>query len=133
MAVRKTVLLVDDDSDSADLVEQILADVGFHVVVARDGVDAIELLEQLHVDLVVSDLSMPEMDGFELCRRIRSSRRLPNVPVLFISASAGHQRRLKGIDAGANAYLPKPIDDVLLIEKVHRLLDGPRADAEPVR
>lgn len=103
------ILVVDDDSDIRDLVRSSL-EPHYEVVEARDGLDAVEMLDRAEPDFVVLDVMMPLMDGIETCEAIRANPRYRDVTVLFLSALATKEDIRKGYNAGANLYLTKPFD-----------------------
>jgi PAS domain S-box-containing protein len=102
-----TVLLVDDNADMRDYVARLLS-TRFRVVTAADGAEALAVAERAVPDLVLSDVMMPRLDGFGLLKALRSDERTRDVPVLLVSARAGEEAWIEGIDAGADDYLVKP-------------------------
>jgi two-component system chemotaxis sensor kinase CheA len=122
--VRARRLLVADDSITARTSLQcILESAGFEVTTAPDGAAALNALHTDPFDLVVSDVEMPRMDGFELTKRIRGETTLAGLPVVLITAREAKEDRERGLDAGANAYLVKSgFDQTNLLETVRRLL-----------
>lgn len=117
-------LLVAEDSVTTRVLQQrILESAGYQVRTAVDGADAFELLRRHGADLVVSDVDMPGMDGFELCRAIRRTPELADVPVVLVTSLGSEQDRRRGVEAGADAYLVKSeLQADLLLETVARLL-----------
>lgn len=122
--VRAKRLLVADDSITARTsLQSILESAGFDVQTAPDGAAALNALHTDAFDLVVSDVEMPKMDGFELTKRIRSEPKLAELPVVLVTAREAKEDRERGLDAGANAYLVKSsFDQTNLLETVRRLL-----------
>ena len=122
--VRRPRLLVAEDSITArTLVKSILEAAGYDVAVAVDGIDALTRLKTEAFDLVVSDVDMPRMNGFELTTRIRADKNLGELPVVLVTALGSHSDREYGIDVGANAYIVKSeFDQGNLLEIVGRLL-----------
>jgi signal transduction histidine kinase/DNA-binding response OmpR family regulator/serine phosphatase RsbU (regulator of sigma subunit) len=104
---RPRVLVVDDNADMRDYVARLLAD-RYGVVTAVDGLDALEKAEAVRPDLVVSDVMMPRVDGLELVRRLRAMPDLADLPVVLLSARAGADSSVEGLDVGADDYLVKP-------------------------
>lgn len=100
-----TILLVDDDPVLSELVSYILKAEGYAAVVANDGEDGLRKFQSVNPDLVVLDVTMPEMDGFEVCRRIR---RTSGVPVIMLTAQGAEDSIVKGLDMGADDYVTKP-------------------------
>jgi DNA-binding response OmpR family regulator len=109
---------VDDDDNSRELVRQILADAGYHVELAVDGVDALEHLNAVDIDIAIIDLDMPRMGGIALCERIREQRHLSDVRILILSAVDLLSEQLRALRAGAHDFLPKPVDERELMRKL---------------
>jgi len=121
--IKRDILVVDDSITSRMLIKDILESSGFSVKTASDGIDAITVLKTEKFDLVVSDVEMPRMDGFELTLKIRNDSTLRNLPVILITALAKQEDRERGIDSGANAYIVKSsFDQGNLLEIIHRLI-----------
>jgi two-component system chemotaxis sensor kinase CheA len=105
------------------LLKNILESAGFEVQTAVDGIDAWSILETANFDLVVSDVEMPRMDGFELTAKIRSQENLKNLPVVIVTSLESREDRERGIDVGANAYIVKSgFEQNNLLSVVKRLL-----------
>ena len=115
------VLVVEDDSDVADFLRQTLQPY-FNVSVAMDGGEALKCIGDAQPDLVVSDVMMPIMDGYELTRRIRTDAATQALPIVLLTALTADDKRLRGLDCGADAYLTKPFDAQLLIATCRQLL-----------
>jgi CheY-like chemotaxis protein len=106
----KTILVVDDDMRNVFALSKILKDRGMEVLKAENGLVAIERLGQHSVDLVLMDVMMPEMDGYEAIQEIRSQKKINSIPIIALTAKAMKDDRRKCIDAGANDYIAKPVD-----------------------
>jgi CheY-like chemotaxis protein len=106
----KRLLLVDDDARNAFALSKLLADKGLRVSIARSGQKALEMLAETEYHLVLMDIMMPDMDGYEAIRRIREQPQFRTLPILALTAKAMKGDREKCIAAGANDYLPKPVD-----------------------
>ena len=104
---RKAVLVVEDSITSRMLLKNVLEAAGYYVKPTVDGVDALSALREEDFDLVISDIEMPRMDGFELTHKIRSDNRLSRLPVMLVTGMETQEQKEKGIDVGANAYLTK--------------------------
>lgn len=115
----KTVLIVEDVELNIDLLQQILED-EYEVLVAKDGAQGVSLAEECKPDLVLMDISLPVMDGYEATRRIR--RTFPKLPVIGLSAHAMQGDEQKALSAGCNDYLTKPVDEDLLVQKLKKYL-----------
>ena len=125
-----SVLIVNDEPDQLQLMRNLLNKAGFAVVTADDGIQGLDLAKRERPDLIISDVSMPQIDGLEFCRRLRAEGELKTVPILLISA---HQKDTEtivaGLRAGADDYLEIPFDSTRLIAKVSRLLERSRLEA----
>jgi two-component system chemotaxis sensor kinase CheA len=118
-----SILVVEDSITSRTLLKNILESVGYTIKVAVDGVDAYTLLKTEKIDLVVSDVEMPRMNGFDLTARIRSDKRLAEMPVVLVTGLESREDRERGIDVGANAYIVKSsFDQGNLLEVIRRLI-----------
>lgn len=117
-AKRGRVLLADDNGDMRDYVRRLLTDQGYEVEAVRDGEAALAAVQRCKPDLVLTDVMMPALDGFGLLRALRSDPVLRDIPVLLLSARAGEEARIEGIDAGADDYLTKPFAARELLARV---------------
>ena len=113
------ILIVDDDPHIRELVRVFLQNEGFAVAEAADGLEALATLETLKADLVILDVMMPNMDGWELCRELRASY---DVPVLMLTAKGETAQKIKGFQLGADDYLVKPFEPLELVMRVKALL-----------
>jgi len=116
------ILVVDDDHDVAESIELALRRRGFHVQVACSGVEALKQLRRHRPSLVILDVMMPGMDGFEVCRRLRTDERMADLPIIFLTARAQGRDRIEGLRAGADDYLCKPFNLEELILRVQAVL-----------
>lgn len=116
------VLIVDDIPTNVRLLEARLSAEYFEVMTASSGREALSICEREDVDIVLLDVMMPEMDGFEVCRRLKSHRRTQHIPVLMITALDQPSDRVKGLEVGADDFLTKPVDDVQLMARVKSLV-----------
>ncbi|HEY4209034.1 MAG TPA: ATP-binding protein, partial [Puia sp.] len=116
-ATRYKVLLADDNADMRDYVSRLLSE-HYHVATANNGQDALEKMMQLRPDLLLSDVMMPVLDGFQLLKEIRNHPDIKNIPVILLSARAGEEAKLEGLDAGADDYLVKPFSARELLARV---------------
>jgi len=117
------ILVVEDSLIAGELERNILQAAGYRAELAHDGVEALEMLLQRKVDLVIADVDMPRMDGFELTARIRQDQRFRDIPVIIITARESTESRKRGIEAGADAYFPKrEFDQRQLLDTVQRLI-----------
>ena len=120
----KTILVVDDDENILNLEKTILEQKGFAVTMAAGGPEALALLEKETFDLILLDVMMPEIDGFEVCRRIKEDERLKEIPVIFLTAKGGGDALAEGFESGAVMYINKPFTANKLLTIVNTMLEG---------
>lgn len=120
------ILVVDDDPDCQNLVGTYLEHLGYQVELASSGIEALERFEKDPHDLVISDAIMPEMDGFEFCRRLRATRAGQLVPFIFLSGQADLKARVEGHEIGGDDYLVKPFQRQEIAAKVKAALERSR-------
>lgn len=122
-AAKQSILVVEDSITSRTLLKNILEAAGYNVTTAVDGIDAYTMLKTGAFDLIVSDVEMPRMDGFDLTARVRADKQLSGLPVVLVTALESREHRERGIDVGANAYIVKSsFDQSNLLEVVRRLI-----------
>lgn len=119
----ENLLLVDDEPRLREAVQAFLEDSGFTVQVASNAREAWNLLEQASPDLVISDIMMPQVNGYEFLKQMRSDERFVNLPVIFLTARGMTSDRITGYKAGCDAYLPKPFDPDELVAIIGNLLN----------
>jgi chemosensory pili system protein ChpA (sensor histidine kinase/response regulator) len=117
------VMVVDDSITMRKVTSRVLDNHSIEVMTAQDGLDAIEQLHDHVPDLMLLDIEMPRMDGYELLEHVRADSRLRHIPVVMITSRAGQKHRRKARKAGANDYLTKPYQEMELVEKVSEMLD----------
>jgi signal transduction histidine kinase len=115
------VLIVDDNPTAREALVAILEGEGYELHQAKDGIRALQMLKQLQPDLILLDVMMPAMDGFEVCRRIRATPTLAEVPIILLTALDDHASLLRGIESGADDFLTKPPDRQELIARVRTI------------
>ena len=116
------ILIVDDNPETVRLVKLMISRQGYNVITASSGKQALELLHLEHPDLILLDVMMPEMDGFQVTRQLRSNPKTANTPVLIFSAKTQVDDKVAGYEAGADEYLTKPIHPAELIARIKALL-----------
>ena len=116
------VLIVDDIPTNVRLLEARLSAEYYEVLTASSGAQALEICESQDVDIVLLDVMMPEMDGFEVCRRLKANPKTHHLPVLMITALDQSSDRVQGLEAGADDFLTKPVDDTQLMARVKSLV-----------
>ncbi|SEP22633.1 response regulator transcription factor [Paenibacillus sp. OK076] len=114
------ILVVDDDVHIRELITLFLRNEGFEIVVAKDGAEALDIVEKSPIDLVILDIMMPKLDGWELCREIR--RMNLNMPLLMVTVKGESAQKVKGFQLGTDDYLTKPFDPLELVMRVKALL-----------
>lgn len=113
------ILLVEDNRDLAKLIKSFLERAGYDVILAESGEEAVKILETVTVKIVLLDIMLPDMDGFQVCSMIREK---DDVPVMIISAKVGKEDKMNGFRLGADDYVEKPVDMDILCAKVGALL-----------
>ena len=120
---KQVVLIADDSSTVRKFVSFSLSAQNLDVITAVDGMDALEKISQTpKLDLIIVDLNMPNMDGFEFIQNIRGSEVYRSVPIIILSSERGEQSKQRGLDIGANAYIEKPFDATKIRELVRKYL-----------
>ena len=118
----QTILVVDDNTDNVEILRAFLESRGFTVAEARDGRTALARLEEVRPDLVLLDVMMPGMDGWEVCRVIKQHPQLSETRVVMVTAKGGFEDKFEGLRSGADDYVVKPVDFQDLLAKVQRNL-----------
>ena len=120
--MKRHVLIVDDSEFTRNYHSYILREANFETVTAVDGADALEKLYSRTFDLVLTDINMAVMDGYEFIRRVRSSGDYDNLPIIIISTESEAEDKSRGFEAGANFYIVKPSDPLPLIDNICMVL-----------
>ena len=120
--VKGDILIVDDNAQNAELLEAHLEPLGCTTRIAVDGVDAMEKIAQAPPDLVLLDIMMPRMSGFEVCRRIKNDEQTKDIPVIMVTALHELGDVERSVDCGADDFLSKPINKLELLTRVKSLL-----------
>ena len=115
------VLVVDDIPANVKLLEARLSAEYFDVITACNGTQALEICARAECDIILLDVMMPDMDGFEVCRRLKSNPATHFIPVVIVTALDSPADRVRGLEAGADDFLTKPVSDVVLIARVRSL------------
>jgi len=125
---KSNVLIAEDSPTQAEHLKFILEKAGYEVSVATNGKEALLLLETTHPKIVISDIVMPEMDGYELCRRIKQDKRFNRIPVILVTVLYDPQDVIRGLECGADNFIPKPYDEKYLLSRIEVVLAGYYAD-----
>ncbi len=125
------ILLVDDEEDILEFLSYNLEANDYEVIQATDGVEALEKLKT-KPDIILLDVNMPKLDGFEVCRRIREHKYYKEIPVIFLTARTSEIDELKGLDLGGNDYIKKPISPNLLLARVRANLRRVNVNEEKI-
>jgi chemosensory pili system protein ChpA (sensor histidine kinase/response regulator) len=120
---RPLALVVDDSITVRRVMERFLQRNGMRVVTAKDGLDAISTLSDTKPDIILLDIEMPRMDGYEFAKHVRNDERVSDVPIIMITSRVGDKHRARAIEIGVNDYLGKPYQDARLLDSIQRLLE----------
>ncbi|MCU0331598.1 MAG: response regulator transcription factor [Candidatus Kapabacteria bacterium] len=120
--MEKTILIVDDEQDIVDLISYNLSKEGYKVVTATNGTQAVEMAGRVRPDLIILDIMMPGMDGFEVCRTLRQNPSTHGTAIMFLTARAGEIDQILGLELGADDYIQKPISPRVLIARVKTII-----------
>lgn len=118
----KTILAVNDSATIRQMVAFTLQGAGYEVVVAGDGVDALKQIAGRHVDMIITDLNMPNMNGIELIRQVRSLAPYKFVPILLLTTESAPEKKQEGKAAGATGWIVKPFDAPQLVATVQKVM-----------
>ncbi len=122
----KTILIVEDDQELGEVLRSILQEAGYIVRIARDGVEALQMVQQTHPDLVVLDLGLPTLSGETVCLEIKKN--YSDIPVIILTARNHSQDIVKGLNLGADDYIPKPFETDVLIARINARLRTSQPD-----
>lgn len=129
MTTRPKILVADDAPDNVRLVQDLLTGEGYEIITAYDGAEALEKIRDCLPDVILLDVNMPRMDGFQVCQALKADPATADIPVLILTAWAEPDQRVKGLQLGAEDYLAKPFDYRELLARVqHRLRSKQAAD-----
>jgi putative two-component system response regulator len=120
--VTGTILVADDQASNRELLEELLTAQGFKVISVQDGAAVLQELAKTQIDLVLLDVMMPHLNGFEVCEKIKSNTETYLIPVILITALSDKQDRIEGIKSGADDFLTRPVDQTELLTRVRSLL-----------
>src|SRR5688572_25904611 len=116
------LLVVDDNETNRDILDARLRTQGYEILQAADGEEAIAAVADHNPDLILLDVMMPKLDGIEACRILKANPNLPFIPIVLVTAKADSKDIVAGLDAGADEYLTKPVDQSALLARVRSML-----------
>ncbi|HAS17334.1 MAG TPA: hypothetical protein DDX84_07385 [Nitrospiraceae bacterium] len=120
LSINKNILIVDDCKTTRKIIALYIKEAGYKTVLAANGVEAIEKLMNAAVDVIITDLNMPQMDGIELTRWVRENNMFKDIPLIILTTEQNDVSRVKGINTGASTFLTKPITKERLIEEINK-------------
>jgi CheY-like chemotaxis protein len=126
-----SILLVDDEPDNVEVIAEALEFFGMSVRTARNGVEGLEILNDFVPDLILLDLSMPKMDGWEMRKQIKARPQTQGIPIVAISAHAMVGDKERALEAGFDGYLTKPVNIATLLDDLRAVLQAPPPEAAP--
>ncbi|MGN0623232.1 MAG: response regulator transcription factor, partial [Oscillospiraceae bacterium] len=115
-----SIMVVEDDNNSRRLTADVLEENGYIAITAKDGVEALDIMDRKHVDLIIADIMMPRMDGYELTRQLRMAG--DNTPILMVTAKETPSDKKKGFITGTDDYMVKPVDEEEMLLRIAALL-----------
>lgn len=121
---KKRILIIEDEPYMVELLKTRLEANNYEVIVAYDGMEGWRKARNEYPDLILLDIMLPGMDGFKICKLLKHDVRYRNVPIIMLTARANKEDMMMGKEAGADAYIAKPFDSKLLIQKIEELLGG---------
>jgi len=122
------ILIVEDDNDIAEMVEYNLTEEGYETICAADGAAGVRMAGKHHPDLVILDIMLPVMDGFEVCRKLKSGDSTADIPIIILSAKSRETDKVLGLELGADDYVTKPFSPRELIARMRGILRRGRRD-----
>lgn len=118
----KTILIVDDSESIREVVSFTLKNEGYNVLVGVDGKDALKFLDGSHIDLIITDLHMPEMNGIEFIKNVRAMDQYKRIPILFLTTESQSSKKMEAKEAGATGWIIKPFVPAKLIAALKKVL-----------
>lgn len=115
------ILVVDDSRTTRKFLTAVLKGGGYNVITAENGIEALERLSSINVDIIITDLNMPQMDGLEFIRTIRENDDYSKIPILLLTTEGEDRGRKQGLEAGATAYMAKPIEPEIFLGAVKKM------------
>jgi DNA-binding response OmpR family regulator len=119
---KKRILIVDDEVELSEMVKMRLETVGYEIISAFDGQEALDRARQDKPDLIILDLMLPKIDGYKVCRMLKFDEKYKKIPIILFSARAQEEDKKVGMQVGADAYITKPFEPKALLAKIEELL-----------
>lgn len=118
----KKILIIDDEPDIVALMRGRLEQSGFEVITSADGNDGLLKARSQKPNLIILDLMLPKLDGFQVSRMLKFDQKYKDIPIIMLTARAGESDKISGLEAGADAYFTKPFDSGVLLDKINELI-----------
>ncbi len=118
----KNIMIIDDSFTTRKMLSFLLKGEGFNVILAENGIDALEKLSFSDIDIIITDLNMPQMDGLEFINSLKKNPDYKDIPVIMLTTESNDSDKQKGFEAGASSYLIKPVPQDVLIKEVKKFL-----------
>lgn len=122
MGELRTILVVDDEEIMCTAIKRMLEKDGYHVLVANDGQDFSKIIETTKLDMILLDVNLPWVNGYDICKVLKAHPKLRSIPVFFVSARASEEDIRKGYDSGCDDYITKPFDVTYMMEIIQKTL-----------
>ncbi|MFC2041100.1 PleD family two-component system response regulator [Chloroflexota bacterium] len=123
MQNKPRILVADDEDRNLRLMEAMLIPLGYEVVLARDGLEALDRVREIPPDVILLDVMMPKMDGFEVASKLRANKQTRDIPIVMVTALGEVKHRVKALESGADDFLTKPVDETELLTRVKTLVE----------
>lgn len=120
----KKILIADDEVDLVETLTYRLDAAGFEVIAAHDGMEGLAKARKEKPDLIILDVMMPKMDGYQVCRLLKFSKDTKDIPIIMLTARSQDQDRITGQEVGADIYITKPFDGAQLVKKIQEILSA---------
>jgi CheY-like chemotaxis protein len=117
-----TILIVDDDFMNREILQTHLESAGYHVLTANNGTKGVEITVQQHPDLVLTDVRMPDMSGFDVCIELKSRPAVQHIPILLLTAYEDEATKTRGLQSGASGFVTKPFEIKTILSQIHALI-----------
>ena len=126
--MKKKILIVEDDPDLVYVLQRLVGLLGHDTIVAKTGKEAVKTATSKLPDLIILDIMIPELDGFEVSRRIRGNQETQGIPIIAVTALTAYKDKQKCFQSGCNEYIPKPLIPTKLASTIEKLLNSPAAE-----